>query len=96
MNAALQCLIHTNDITESFLSMPFDANKRYFDTENVVANEFCNLVQNMWKTNKVSFSPEDFKSNLGFEIPLLVGGFQHDSYDFFDRLRSCLIKELNR
>ncbi len=96
MNAALQSFWHTPDIVNYFLNLKYDPSKRYFGSKWVATNEFCNLVQLMWKNQSKSFSPSDFKNNLRCYIPLLVGYNQHDSYDLFSRLRELMREELAR
>ena len=93
MNASLQCLSNTNELTEYFL-------KNYKEKDRnsqKIAHEYYKLIKNLWdeKSTNKSYSPNSFKDVLGKENPLFSGIAANDSKDFINFLIERLHQELN-
>ena len=94
MNATLQCLSNTDELTKYFL------NRYKYEPNNnnkIMANEFYIVIRNLWdiNNNKKSFSPDDFKEKLSQENPLFAGIAANDSKDLINFLLERLHSELN-
>ena len=94
MNATLQSLSNTNELTNYFL------NKYEYEPNNnkkIMSNEFYKVLQNLWdkENNNKSYSPDDFKTKLSEENPLFAGIAANDSKDLINFLLERLHKELN-
>ena len=91
MNATLECLSNTKELTEYFL-------KTYKkDTNKKMANEYYEVLKNLWNvnSNSVSYSPYSFKEVLSKENPLFAGIAANDSKDLINFLIERLHIELN-
>ena len=94
MNAALQCLSNTRELTEYFLTKynydPNDKNKK-------MSNEYYKVLQNLWKgkNHNKAYSPKDFKKALSAENPLFAGVQANDSKDLINFLLERFHQELN-
>ena len=91
MNATLQCLSNTKELTDYFL-------KKYIEKpNNIMANEFHALIINLWKKedNNKSYSPYPFKEVLSKENPLFAGIAANDSKDLINFLLERFHLELN-
>ena len=94
MNATLQCLSNTDELTNFFLNkFKFDAS----DNNKIMSNEYYNVIKNLWNrdNNNKSFSPNEFKEELSKENPLFVGIAANDSKDLINFLLERLHNELN-
>ena len=91
MNATLQCLSNTKQLTDYFL------NTYKPNPKNVMANEYYKVLQNIWnfKNNKISYSPNSFKIVLSRENPLFAGVTANDSKDLINFLLERFHQELN-
>ena len=91
MNATLQSLSNTKDLTDYFL-------KTYkSDPKKIMANEYHKLIVNLWKreNNNIPFSPNSFKEVLSKENPLFAGIAANDSKDLINFLIERFHTELN-
>ena len=91
MNATLECLSNTKELTEYFLTnYKKDPNKK-------MANEYYEVLKNLWNVNSnaVSYSPYSFKEVLSKENPLFAGIAANDSKDLINFLIERLHIELN-
>ena len=94
MNATLQCLSNTDELTKYFLNkFKFD------DTDNnkIISNAYHNVIKNLWnrENNNKSFSPNEFKEKLSQENPLFAGVAANDSKDLINFLLERFHNELN-
>jgi len=94
MNATLQCLSNSEDLTNYFLKKY--PNEPNFD-KNKISYEYYKVVQNLWdkNNNNKPYSPNDFKEKLSEENPLFAGIAANDSKDLIIFLLERLHKELN-
>jgi ubiquitin carboxyl-terminal hydrolase 4/11/15 len=93
MNAALQCLSNTYELTEFFLYKYIPTN----DNNKIMANTYYNLLLNLWdvEKNSSSYSPDSFKEVLSKENPLFAGIAANDSKDLINFLIGRFHEELN-
>ena len=91
MNATLQCLSNSGQLTEYFL-------KNYYPNPNrIMSNEYHKVLINLWdiKNNNKSYSPNSFKEVLSKENPLFAGIAANDSKDLINFLLERFHQELN-
>ena len=99
MNSILQCLSHTKQLTEHFLSGRYAAD---INTSNPlgmggkIANSYANLMTDIWSSKYVKVAPTDFKDVIGTFKPQFVGYQQQDSQEFMGFLLDGLHEDLNR
>ncbi|SJL03848.1 uncharacterized protein ARMOST_07205 [Armillaria ostoyae] len=101
MNSALQCLAHTKELAEYFLTGVF---KDELNPDNplgmrgAIAEAFGALLDRIWDENGIasSYSPRDFKSQLQRFAPQFSGYQQHDSQELVAFLLDGLHEDLNR
>ena len=94
MNATLQCLSNTDELTKYFLNkFKFDAN----DNNKIMSNAYYNVIKNLWNrdNNNKPFSPNEFKEKLSQENPLFAGIAANDSKDLINFLLERFHNELN-
>ena len=94
MNATLQCLSNTDELTKYFLNkFKYDAS----DNNKVISNAYYNVIKNLWNrdNNNKSFSPNEFKEKISKENPLFAGIVANDSKDLINFLLERLHNELN-
>ena len=95
MNATLQCLSNTDELTNFFLNkFKFDAS----DNNKIISNAYYNVIKNLWDrdNNNKSFSPNEFKEKLSKENPLFAGIAANDSKDLINFLLERFHNELNK
>ena len=92
MNATLQCLSNTRELTNYFL------NSYKNKPNNKMANEYHKLILNLWKedSNNIPYSPYSFKEVLSKENPLFAGIAANDSKDLINFLLERFHLELNQ
>ena len=91
MNATLQCLSNTKELTNYFLT-------KYTEKQNnIMTNEYHKLIVNLWnkENNNSSYSPYSFKEVLSKENPLFAGIAANDSKDLINFLLERFHLELN-
>ena len=93
MNATLQCLSNTKELTEFFLNNYKDKNKK----KHIITYEYYELIKNLWneKNNNKPYSPYSFKDVLSQENDLFAGIQANDSKDLINFLIERLHQELN-
>jgi len=95
MNATLQCLSNTDELTNHFLNkFKYDEN----DNNKIISNAYYNVIKNLWnrENNNKSFSPNEFKEKLSKENPLFAGIAANDSKDLINFLLERFHNELNK
>eukprot|EP01113_Clastostelium_recurvatum_P027005 TRINITY_DN3249_c0_g1_i3.p1 TRINITY_DN3249_c0_g1~~TRINITY_DN3249_c0_g1_i3.p1 ORF type:complete len:929 (-),score=274.41 TRINITY_DN3249_c0_g1_i3:1131-3872(-) len=99
MNSSLQCLSNTAPLTLYFLG---NMHKRDINVDNPMgcggrlAEEYGNLVAEMWSGRYGTAAPRDFKSRLERFAPQFAGYQQHDSQELLAFLLDGLHEDLNR
>ena len=94
MNATLQCLSNTDELTKYFLNkFKYNAN----DNNKIMSNAYYNVIKNLWNRdlNNKSFSPNDFKEKLSKENHIFSGISANDSKDLINFLLERFHNELN-
>ena len=94
MNATLQCLSNTTQLTDFFLKSSIT---KKMLKKNSISNEYYKLLTNLWdrKNNKKSYAPHSFKELLGKENSLFAIKCASDLRDLIDFLLERFHKELN-
>ncbi|KZT09960.1 cysteine proteinase [Laetiporus sulphureus 93-53] len=101
MNSALQCLAHTKELAEYFLTGVFQEElnpDNPLGMQGAIAEAFGALLQRMWApfTTSSSYSPREFKQALQRFAPQFSGYQQHDSQELVAFLLDGLHEDLNR
>ena len=93
MNASLQCLSNTKELTEYFLNKYKEKDRN----KQKMSHEYHKIIRHLWdeKSNNTSYSPNSFKEVLSKENPLFAGIAANDSKDFINFLIERLHQELN-
>ena len=94
MNATLQCLSNTEQLTNYFFKEFFYIKE---DASKKISNEYYKVLENLWDSKKTKnyYEPNDFKKILSEENPLFSGNNANDSKDLLNFLLERLHKELN-
>ena len=95
MNATLQCLSNTSELTKYFLK-EYKYNES--DKDKIMSNEYYKVIYNLWnrQNNNKSYSPDSFKNILSQENDLFAGVAANDSKDLINFLLERFHKELNK
>ncbi|KAJ7574396.1 hypothetical protein C8J56DRAFT_979520 [Mycena floridula] len=101
MNSALQCLAHSQELSDYFLTGVF---KDELNPDNplgmqgAIAEAFGALLERIWATSGpgTSYSPREFKTQLQRFAPQFHGYQQHDSQELVAFLLDGLHEDLNR
>ncbi|KAF8552392.1 UCH-domain-containing protein [Imleria badia] len=101
MNSALQCLAHTKELTDYFLSGVY---QNELNPDNplgmggAIAEAFGALLHRIWAqdSTSTSYSPREFKMQLQRFAPQFSGYQQHDSQELVAFLLDGLHEDLNR
>ena len=93
MNASLQCLSNTKELTEYFLKNYKEKDKNI----QIMSHEYHRVLMHLWdeKSQEKAYSPNSFKDVLSKENPLFAGIAANDSKDFINFLIERLHQELN-
>ena len=93
MNASLQCLSNTKELTEYFLKNYKEKDKNI----QIMSHEYHRVLRHLWdeKSQEKAYSPNSFKDVLSKENPLFAGIAANDSKDFINFLIERLHQELN-
>ena len=102
MNATLQCLSQTKNLTNYFLKK--DNQKKIYEKQNQNQNElqlcpvYLELIQNLWDKNNMnkSYSPNKFMNVIEEMNPLFKKGQAGDSKDFIIFILEQLHRELKK
>ena len=89
MNASIQCLSHTQELVQYFLSNAFleDINENSKNTEQEFVYNFVKLIRAIWEDN-CRIEPRSFKVSIGKINELFIGYGQQDSHE-------CIVFILN-
>lgn len=99
MNAALQCLSHTNEVTEVFLS------GRYIETINKtnplgtngkLVQAYAELLHSIWKGSSSSIAPWKIRRTISAYAPQFVGYQQHDAQELLGFMLDRIHEDLNQ
>ena len=100
MNSALQCLSHTQPLTQYFLDGSYREDLNYnnpLGTKGaVLARSYSELLEDMWNGTSSVVSPWNFKKVLSVFATQFSGYQQHDSHELLSYLLSGLHEDLNR
>ncbi|KZP01433.1 UCH-domain-containing protein [Calocera viscosa TUFC12733] len=108
MNSALQCLAHTEELAEYFLTGVFRTEINRSNPLGMggqIAEAFGALMNRLWApvagssssfSSGSSYSPREFKSILAKFAPQFSGYMQHDSQELLAFLLDGLHEDLNR
>ncbi|KAF9813978.1 hypothetical protein IEO21_05349 [Rhodonia placenta] len=101
MNSALQCLAHTPELTEYFLTGVFEEElnpDNPLGMGGAIANAFGALLHRIWVPGGTgtSYAPREFKQALQRFAPQFSGYQQHDSQELVAFLLDGLHEDLNR
>lgn len=100
MNSALQCLAHSKELTEYFLTGVFQDElnpDNPLGMHGAIAEAFGALLQRIWSPDgSSSYSPREFKQQLQRFAPQFSGYQQHDSQELVAFLLDGLHEDLNR
>ncbi|OMJ81529.1 hypothetical protein SteCoe_17996 [Stentor coeruleus] len=99
MNSALQCLSHTNEITEVLLSgryLELLNKNNPLGTNGKLVLSYAELLQNLWKGNNSSFAPWKLKRIISNYAPQFVGYQQHDSQELLGFILDRIHEDLNQ
>ena len=94
MNATLQSLSNTDELTNYFLNeYKYEPNNR----QKIISNAYYNAIKNLWnrENNNKTISPTEFKEILSKENPLFKGTKPNDSKDLIHFLIERMHNELN-
>ena len=94
MNATLQCLSNTDELTKYFLNkFKYDSN----DNNKIISNAYHNVIKNLWNrsNDNKSFSAKEFKEALSRENSLFSGIGTKASKDLINFLLERIHIELN-
>ncbi|KII87454.1 hypothetical protein PLICRDRAFT_699818 [Plicaturopsis crispa FD-325 SS-3] len=100
MNSALQCLAHTKELAEYFLSGVYEDElnpDNPLGMHGAIAEAFGALLTRIWTASgSTSYSPREFKQALQRFAPQFSGYQQHDSQELVAFLLDGLHEDLNR
>ncbi|KAI9511390.1 hypothetical protein F5148DRAFT_1171203 [Russula earlei] len=101
MNSAIQCLAHTPQLTDYFLTGVFTQElnpDNPLGMHGEIARSFGALLQRIWSETSqgASYAPREFKSVLSRFAPQFSGYQQHDTQEFVAFLLDGLHEDLNR
>ena len=94
MNAGLQVILHTLDISNYFLNKFEGIIGKYYCEGLTVSKEFRRLVDEVWRPRAIHIRPDEFKQNVKECIPLLKDSDQHDLFEFISEFLSNMDKEI--
>ncbi|KAI6120769.1 hypothetical protein EV401DRAFT_1954212 [Pisolithus croceorrhizus] len=101
MNSALQCLAHTEELANYFLSGLYQSElnpDNPLGMQGAIAEAFGSLLHRIWAKDlsATSYSPREFKLQLQRFAPQFSGYQQHDSQELVAFLLDGLHEDLNR
>ena len=101
MNSAIQCLAHTPELMDYFLSGVYREElnpDNPLGMQGAVAQAFGALMSRIWdpESTMSSYTPREFKQTLQRFAPQFSGYQQHDSQELVAFLLDGLHEDLNR
>ena len=101
MNSALQCLVHTPELMDYFLTGVFQEElnpDNPLGMHGAIAQAFGALLSRIWDNESAmsSYTPREFKQTLQRFAPQFSGYQQHDSQELVAFLLYGLHEDLNR
>ncbi|PVV02083.1 hypothetical protein BB560_003475 [Smittium megazygosporum] len=99
MNSALQCLSNIKELTNYFISSAY---KSEINRDNPIgmsglfADEYNNLLLNLWSKQNESYAPRQFKVTIGRFLTQFAGYQQQDAPEFLSLFLDGLHEDLNR
>ncbi|KAI5120377.1 hypothetical protein M0805_006899 [Coniferiporia weirii] len=100
MNSALQCLAHTQELVDYFLTGVFHDElnpENPLGMQGAIAEAFGALLSRIWlPQTSASYAPREFKMQLQRFAPQFSGYQQHDSQELVAFLLDGLHEDLNR
>jgi len=98
MNSTLQCMNATPSLVDFFVDGDFTAeiNPDAYKSHGRIAQEFGNLVKEMWSERPHVVVPRRFKEAIGSYAPRFQGYAQQDSQELLACLLEGLHEDLNR
>ncbi|EKM50435.1 uncharacterized protein PHACADRAFT_129620 [Phanerochaete carnosa HHB-10118-sp] len=101
MNSAIQCLVHTPELADYFLTGVFEKElnpDNPLGMHGQIAQAFGALLRKIWAptSSATSYSPREFKAVLSKFAPQFSGYQQHDSQELVAFLLDGLHEDLNR
>ena len=98
MNATLQCLSHTFQLTKYFLDPRH--NNFINSEEKILSQYYLEVIKKLWKkkynNNKNNYSPYNFKNIISQMNPLFQGNVANDAKDLVNFILEQLHLELNK
>ena len=101
MNSALQCLVHTPELMDYFLTGVYEEElnpDNPLGMGGLIAQAFGSLLRRIWdrESSSTSITPREFKQTLQRFAPQFSGYQQHDSQELVAFLLDGLHEDLNR
>ncbi|GBE86464.1 cysteine proteinase [Sparassis crispa] len=101
MNSALQCLAHSKELTDYFLTGVFEEELNVdnpLGMQGAIAQAYGALLRRIWTptSSNTSYSPREFKQALQRFAPQFSGYQQQDSQELVAFLLDGLHEDLNR
>ncbi|CAM9827330.1 unnamed protein product [Ectocarpus sp. 4 AP-2014] len=99
MNSALQCLFNCEALADYFLGFDWkrEINRgNFLGHKGLMASAFGSLAIDVWRSDKASLRPADFKTQVGESMPLFAGYEQQDVQEFLAFLLDAVHEDLNR
>lgn len=98
LNATIQCLANTPLLKEYFLSTQYmrDINERGAGCKGRLAEEFGNVLADLWAAKMTQLSPRNLKRTIDQFAPQFAGYEQHDAQELLAFFLDGLHEDLNR
>ncbi|KAG9058490.1 CSN-associated deubiquitinating enzyme Ubp12 [Serendipita sp. 407] len=99
MNSVLQCLAHSPELTEYFLTGFYRQElnpSNPLGTNETIAEAFGDLLDKIWRPISHPLVPREFEQQLYRFAPQFNGHAQHDAQEFLAFLLDGLHEDLNR
>jgi hypothetical protein len=99
MNSALQCLSHTEGLTEYFLTNDYKKQVNplsKFGSGGDVSSSYSDLIYKLWNGEERKVEPIEFKKSIVKVNSLYQGYNQHDSFECIINILDILNEDLNK
>ncbi len=99
INAALQCILNAQPLTEYFLSGSYKKDINFnseFGTEGKFADAYAELIQDQWNSRSPYLKPRKLVNLIWKYAHLFHPGAQHDSQEFLAFFLDKLHEDLNQ